>query len=156
MEECRPGQTRKPRERRPTPRLCKVVQASVVALAVITSLPVIAQEKKLKISVANKYPNSLPIVGDAGPKYAERLKRVSGGTIEMKFHEPGALVPALQSIQAVSEGSVEAAWSSPGFFAGTDSAFNMFSTVPFGPAVPEYLAWIYYGGGRELQDELFA
>lgn len=32
----------------------------------------------------------------------------------------------------------------------------MFSTVPFGPSIPEYLAWMYYGGGRELQDDLFA
>ena len=138
------------------PRLLNVVLAGVAALTVVTSLPAIAQDKKLKISVANNYPNSLPIVGEAGPKYAERVKRVSGGNIEMKFHEPGALVPALQSIQAVSKGSVEAAWSSPGFFSGTDSAFNMFSTVPFGPAIPEYLAWMYYGGGRELQDEMFA
>jgi TRAP-type mannitol/chloroaromatic compound transport system substrate-binding protein len=84
------------------------------------------------------------------------VRRVSGGSIDMKFHEPGALVPALQSIQAVAKGSVDAAWSSPGFYSGTDTAFNMFSTVPFGPAIPEYLAWMYYGGGLELQDEMFA
>jgi TRAP-type mannitol/chloroaromatic compound transport system substrate-binding protein len=70
--------------------------------------------------------------------------------------EPGALVPGLEAIQAVSRGSMDAAWSSPGFFSGTDSAFNMFSTVPFGPAIPEYLAWMYYGGGLELQNEMFA
>jgi TRAP-type mannitol/chloroaromatic compound transport system substrate-binding protein len=32
----------------------------------------------------------------------------------------------------------------------------MFSTVPFGPAIPEYLAWMFHGGGIQLQDEMFA
>ncbi len=137
-------------------QLFKVILTGAAALAVLASLASAAEDKKLKISVAINYPNSLPIVGETGPKYGERVKRISGGSIEMKFHEPGALVPAMQSIQAVSKGSVDAAWSSPGFFSGTDSAFNMFSTVPFGPSIPEYLAWIYYGGGRELQDEMFA
>ena len=137
-------------------RLSKVVWTAVGALALSAAIPVLAQDKKIKLNVANNFPNSLPIIGEAGSKYAERIKRVSGGNIEMKFHEPGALVPALQSIQAVSKGSVDAAWSSPGFFSGTDSAFNMFSTVPFGPAIPEYMAWMYYGGGLELQNEMFA
>jgi TRAP-type mannitol/chloroaromatic compound transport system substrate-binding protein len=137
-------------------RLSKVVFAGAAVLILSAGLPVLAQDKKVKINVANNFSNSLPIVGESGPRYAERVRRVSAGSIDMKFHEPGALVPALQSIQAVSKGSVDAAWSSPGFYSGTDSAFNMFSTVPFGPAIPEYLAWMYYGGGRELQDEMFA
>ena len=70
--------------------------------------------------------------------------------------EPGALVPPLEAIQATSKGSVDAAWSTAGFFAGTDMAFNFFSAVPFGPDAPEYLAWMYYGGGLELADEMFA
>jgi len=69
--------------------------------------------------------------------------------------EPGALVPALETIQAVSKGSVATAWSSPGFFSGTDSAFAFFTTVPFGPGIPEFLAWIYHGGGLQLQNEMF-
>ena len=32
----------------------------------------------------------------------------------------------------------------------------MFTAVPFGPGIGEYLAWMYYGGGLELARELFA
>jgi TRAP-type mannitol/chloroaromatic compound transport system substrate-binding protein len=133
---------------------------NLVALACIAASAVCggfaqAQDKKVKFNVANNFPNALPVVGEAGPRLAERLKAITNGSIDMKFHEPGALVPALQSIQAASKGSVDAAFSSAGFYAGNDSAFNMFSTVPFGPAIPEYLAWMYYGGGNELQDEMF-
>jgi TRAP-type mannitol/chloroaromatic compound transport system substrate-binding protein len=111
--------------------------------------------KPVQLNMASIFPTSLTIVGESGPWLVQNIKRASGGSIDIKVYEPGALVPGLESIQAVSKGSVDAAWSSPGFFSGTDSVFNMFSTVPFGPAIPEYLAWMYYGGGNELQEEMF-
>jgi len=110
---------------------------------------------QLNLNLASVYPTSLTLVGTATHKLSDKIKRASGGKINIKVYEPGALVPGLESIQAVSKGSVDLAWSSPGFYAGTDSAFNMFSTVPFGPAIPEYLAWMHHGGGMELMNEMF-
>jgi len=66
-------------------RLPKVVLAGAAVLILSAGLPVLAQDKKVKINVANNFPNSLPIVGDAGPRYGERVRRVSGGSIDMKF-----------------------------------------------------------------------
>ena len=47
------------------------------------------------------------------------------------------------------------AWSNAGFFSKTDTAFNMFASVPFGPGIGEYIAWVYNGGGLELSREMF-
>ena len=124
-----------------------------VALALAGSAQ--AQQQKVRINLASAFPTSLTLIGEAAPKLAKKVERASAGAVEIKVNEPGALVPALQAIQATSQGSVDAAWSNAGFFAGTDSAFNMFATVPFGPGIPEYLAWIYYGGGLELSREMF-
>ena len=112
--------------------------------------------QKIQLSMASAFPTSLTLIGEAAPRLAEKVKRVSGGALTLKVYEPGALVPGLETIQAVSKGSVDSAWSTPGFFAGTDSAFSFFTTVPFGPGIPEFLAWMYYGGGIELQNEMFA
>ena len=112
--------------------------------------------EKVTLKMASVFPSSLALLGDSGVKFAQNVQRVSGGTLEVKFFEPGALVPGLEAIPAVSRGSVEAAWSAAGFFAGTDITFNFFTTVPFGPDAPELLAWLYYGGGLELADEMFA
>ena len=117
--------------------------------------PAGAAAEKVTMKVASAFPLSLALLGDSGVTLTEKIARVSGGSIEMKMFEPGALVPALEAIQAVSKGSVEAAWSTPGYFAGTDVAFNFFTSVPFGPDAPEYLAWMYRGGGLELADEMF-
>lgn len=112
-------------------------------------------QQKVRLNLASAFPTSLTLIGEAAPKYAQKVARASAGAIEIKVNEPGALVPALQAIQATSQGSVDAAWSNAGFFASTDSAFNMFATVPFGPAIPEYLAWMHNGGGLQLSREMF-
>jgi TRAP-type mannitol/chloroaromatic compound transport system substrate-binding protein len=74
----------------------------------------------------------------------------------LKFHEPGKLVPGADTVNAVSRGEVAAAWAGAGWFADKDSAFNIFSSVPFGPGIGEYLAWMYRGGGLEAARAMFA
>ena len=106
-------------------------------------------------NMASVFPTSLALLGETAPMLVERVRRASAGTFQIKVFEPGALVPGLESIPAAGKGSVDAAWSSPGFFAGTDSVFNIFTTLPFGPGIPEFMAWMYYGGGIELQNEMF-
>jgi TRAP-type mannitol/chloroaromatic compound transport system substrate-binding protein len=107
------------------------------------------------IDVVSTYPSSMPIFGDAARGLTERVQRASGGEIALTFHEPDELVPAADTIKAVAIGSVPAAMSSAAWFADQDSAFNLFSVVPFGPGVGEYLAWLYYGGGLEMARAMF-
>lgn len=111
--------------------------------------------RKVTLKVASAFPTSLALIGEGAVTFAGKVQRVSGGNLEIRIFEPGALVPALEAIQAVSKGSVDAAWTTAGFFAGTDMAFNFFTAVPFGPDAPEYMAWMYHGGGLELADEMF-
>jgi TRAP-type mannitol/chloroaromatic compound transport system substrate-binding protein len=132
-----------------------VIAAAAGAALALSAAALAQQQQKVRINLASAFPTSLTLIGEAPPKLAKKLDRASGGTLELRVNEPGALVPALQAIQATAQGSVDAAWSNAGFYAGTDSAFNMFATVPFGPAIPEYLAWIYHGGGLQLSRELF-
>lgn len=113
------------------------------------------QAEAVSVNVASMFPMSLTMLGESAQRLAKKVSRASNGSLNLKMHEPGALVPGMEAIPAVSRGSVAAAWSSPGFFSGTDSAFNLFSTVPFGPGTGEYLAWMYYGGGLELSNEMF-
>lgn len=132
----------------------QTVIAAAAAIALALPLSAHAQQK-VRINLANAFPNNLTLIGEAPGKLSQKLKRLSADTIELRVNEPGALVPALQAIQATGQGSVDAAWSNAGFFAGTDSAFNMFATVPFGPGIPEFLAWVNHGGGLQLSREMF-
>jgi TRAP-type mannitol/chloroaromatic compound transport system substrate-binding protein len=106
--------------------------------------------------MASTFPSSTPLIGEAATWLPQKIARASNGEIDLHFYEPGTLVPAAQSGTAVIQGSVDAAWAGAGWFAGIDSAFNMFSSVPFGPGIGEYMAWMYHGGGLPLARELFA
>ncbi len=117
--------------------------------------PAAPAAEKVTLQVASAFPTSLALVGEGAVTFSDKVARVSGGGLEVRIFEPGALVPALEAIQAVSKGSVDSAWSTAGFFAGTDMAFNFFTAVPFGPDAPEYLAWMYHGGGLDLAGEMF-
>lgn len=115
-----------------------------------------AQDKKHTWDMQSVYPGSLTQLGVLGTRVADQIGTVTGGTITVNYQEPGAIVPAMETFDAVSLGAVQAGWSSPGFWTGKDTGFAMFASVPFGPSAPEYLAWMKFGGGQELMQELYA
>ncbi|MCG8548071.1 MAG: TRAP transporter substrate-binding protein, partial [Alphaproteobacteria bacterium] len=80
---------------------------------------------------------------------------MSDGKLQIKFHEPGALVPALECFDAASKGSVDACWTTPGYHTGKYPALAFFTAVPFGPQIGEFTAWKRFGGGDELRAEIY-
>ncbi len=111
---------------------------------------------KVSWNMGSAFGSKLTQLGTLGVSLSEKIERSTGGNIRLKFAEPGALVPPLEMFDAISAGALDAAWSTPGYWVGKDETFAMFSAVPFGPRAGEYLGWIYYGGGNELMDDLYA
>lgn len=101
------------------------------------------------------FPGTLVQLGTAGQWIAQRITLLTNGKVTVEFQNPGAVVPALQTFDAVSSGAVKAGWSTPGYWAGKVPALQFFSSVPFGPEAGEYLAWMKFGGGEKLMDELY-
>ena len=115
-----------------------------------------AMADRLRWKMASAFPSSLVQLGTGGVLLSERLENMTGGEIELRFFEPNALVPPLEMFDAISAGSLDAAWSVPGYWFGREPSLALFSAVPFGPRAGEYLAWMYHGGGHELMDEVYA
>ncbi|MBL26780.1 MAG: C4-dicarboxylate ABC transporter [Rhodospirillaceae bacterium] len=118
--------------------------------------PAASAENAVRWRMASTYASQTPILGPAGVRVGEVVSEITNGEVQIKFFEPGALVPALEAFDAVSAGSVEASWATPGFWAGKVPALQLMASVPFGPGGPEYMAWMYYGGGKEIYEELYA
>jgi len=135
----------------------KFVMLVLAALAAALPNTAPAGEKApvVTLDLASTFPGSMPILGDAAHQLADRVKRATGGEVVFKFYEPGVLVPGAETVNSVASGKVAAAWAGAGWFAREDSAFDFFSSVPFGPDIGEYLAWLYQGGGLELAREMF-
>jgi TRAP-type mannitol/chloroaromatic compound transport system substrate-binding protein len=115
-----------------------------------------AEDKKVRAQMGWAFPSSTGLLGNTQTRLVEQLRTVSGGSIDVKGFEPGALVPSNQYLDAVGNGSLDMAWTVSGFWTGKDIAFAMYASVPFGPGVGEYLAWMKHGGGEKLMKELHA
>tara|TARA_Y100000588_G_scaffold133530_1_gene146671 strand:+ start:2292 stop:3356 length:1065 start_codon:yes stop_codon:yes gene_type:complete len=113
-------------------------------------------EKRVKAKLHSAWSSSLPHLGTSGVRFAENIKRLSGGSFQVKFHEPGALIPANEGFDAVSKGSIEMAWTTAGYDVGKYPALAYFTAVPFGPQLGEYMAWKIFGGGNEIQQKIYA
>jgi TRAP-type mannitol/chloroaromatic compound transport system substrate-binding protein len=129
--------------------------SAVAALAAAVALPAEAQDR-VRWKMQSTFGSQLPHLGPSGVRFSEDIKRMSGGRFEIKFHEPGALVPSLECFDAVSKGSLESCWTTPGYHAGKYPALAFFTTVPFGPGIGEFLAWKWFGGGNKLREEIYA
>jgi TRAP-type mannitol/chloroaromatic compound transport system substrate-binding protein len=139
-----------------TSRLRTALVATGVALAAALTLATMADaQDRVHWKMQSAFPSNLPHLGAAGKRVEAMVDRLSGGNFELKFYEPGALVPALECFDAASKGSVEACWTTAGFHAGKYPALAFFSTVPFGPQYGEFFAWKIYGGGDELQNQIY-
>ena len=52
---------------------------------------------------------------------------------QLRLQKADAVVPALECFDAVSKGSIESCWTTPGYHTGKYPALAFFTTVPFGP-----------------------
>lgn len=136
-------------------RTLAVVAVAITVMALCQPATTRATEAPVEVRVASTFPVSMPVLGEVSRKLPEKIARASGGNLQLRFFEPGQLVPGGQTVDAVSDGRIDAAWAGAGWFSAKNSAFNIFSSVPFGPGVGEYLAWMYHGGGLALAREMF-
>jgi TRAP-type mannitol/chloroaromatic compound transport system substrate-binding protein len=133
-----------------------LVLASLLILSFVLPPDAHAQQRPVRWKMASAFASGLDVVGESGPIFSENLRKMSGGQLDVKFFEPGALVPPFEIFDAVSKGSIESGWTTPGFHVGRIAAAPWFTTVPFGPQAGEYLAWLKYGGGHQIKDEIYA
>ena len=132
-----------------------VLLASAAALAAVTVIATASAQDRVRWKLHSAWGSSVPHLGTSAVRYSENIERMSGGAFTMKFFEPGALIPANEGFDATSKGSVESAWSTAGYDVGKYPALSFFTAVPFGPSMGEYFAWKKFGGGDEIQKEIY-
>jgi TRAP-type mannitol/chloroaromatic compound transport system substrate-binding protein len=134
----------------------KLLAAAGIALVGTLALATDADaQDRVRWKMQSAFSGNLSHLGTSGLRLEEMVGRLSGGNFELKFYEPGALVPALECFDAAAKGSVESCWTTAGYHTGKYPALAFFTAVPFGPQYGEFFAWKIYGGGNELQNEIY-
>ncbi|GGO87144.1 alpha-keto acid-binding periplasmic protein TakP [Marinobacterium nitratireducens] len=131
-----------------------ILSAAVATAVAATATSSLAADKVLlKTPVA--FGTNLPALGTTITWVADHLDKVSDGRIRMKVYEPGKLVSPPEILDAVSSGKVNSGYATAGYWQGKIPAAALFSAVPFGPEAGEYMAWLYYGNGLKLYQEMY-
>ena len=67
----------------------------------------------------------------------------------------GEIVPGLQVLDAVQNGTVEIGHTASYYYFGKDPTFTFGSSVPFGPNMRINQAWYMLGGGKEVLNDFY-
>jgi TRAP-type mannitol/chloroaromatic compound transport system substrate-binding protein len=106
--------------------------------------------------LASSFPRSLEIIYGAAEHLAQRVSALTGGRFEIRVYPAGELVPGLQVMDAVQQGTVHAGHTASYYYIGKHPALAFDSGVPFGLTARQQNAWLYEGGGVEALRGIFA
>ena len=123
--------------------------------ATTLAAPAFAQGKR-QLKMVTAWPKNFPGLGTRAQEMADHITSASDGKLSVKVYAAGELVPAFEVFDAVSNGTADLYHAAEYYWPGKHKGFNFFSSVPFGLTAPEMNAWLNYGGGQELWDELSA
>lgn len=133
--------------------------AGVGAAATALAAPnVWAKPKSYRWKMVTTWPPGLPFyqVGNGSAEgMAKRIEEMSGGRIKIRVYAAGELVPAFETFDAVSKGTVELGHGVAYYWAGKTFAAQYFGTIPFGMNPQGANAWYYEGGGIQLWEEVY-
>ncbi|MFC0267220.1 TRAP transporter substrate-binding protein [Kushneria aurantia] len=107
------------------------------------------------LTLQSAFPFSLEVIDDSIHRFADDVATVTNGELTFTPYDAGAFSPPFEILENVGNGSLDAGWSAASYWAGQIPAAALFQSIPFGPDVPKYLAWLYGGGGLELWQGLY-
>src|SRR5262249_30027820 len=122
--------------------------------AVAVASPAIAQAA-IKWRLASSFPKSLDGLWGASPTVAKFVNEMSDGKFTIEPFAAGEIVPGLQVLDAVANGTVECGHTYNGYYIGKNPSFIFDASLPFGFTPRQHNAWMMYGGGRKLMDEIY-
>lgn len=111
--------------------------------------------KVYRWKMVTAWPPGFPVLQEGAERFAANLEAMSNGRLKVKVFAGGELIPALQTFDAVSQGTVEMGHGSAYYWAGKVPEAQFFSTVPFGMTPRGMNAWLYHGGGLDLWREVY-
>src|SRR3981081_799126 len=130
--------------------------AGVGMAAAAVAKPAIAQSMpELKWRCTSSFPKSLDTIYGAAEIFAKAVAEATDNKFQIQVFAGGEIVPGLQVLDAVQNGTVEMGHTSSYYYFGKDPTFAFGTAVPFGPNQRINQAWYMMGGGRELLNQFY-
>ena len=128
--------------------------AGLAAAAAAIARPAIAQSMpEVKWRLTSSFPKSLDTIFGGAEVLAKAVLEATDGKFQIQVFAGGEIVPGLQALDAVQNGTVEAAHTTMYYYWGKDPTFALATAIPFGLNSRQQAAWFYHGGGIDLFNE---
>jgi len=128
------------------------VAAGAVATAV--AAPAIAQSSpEIRWRMATSWPKSLDTLYGGAEWIGKRVAAMTDNKFQIQAFAGGEIVPGLQVLDAVQNGTVEAGHTAMYYYFGKDDTFVFPSALPFGMNSRMQNAWMLHGGGLDVLNE---
>src|SRR6266699_605493 len=130
----------------------KVGAAGMAASAL--AAPAVAQSMpEVKWRLAASWPKSLDTLYGACETFAKHVGEATDNKFQIQVFAAGEIVPALQVLDAVQNGTVESGHTATYYYIGKDPTWALFCAIPFGLNTRQQNAWFYDGDGMKLMNE---
>ena len=141
----------------PVPAPAPAPAPALTTAPVVTGAPAVKGSlPEVKWRLTSSFPKSLDTIYGGADVLANRLRAMTGGKFDIRVFPGGEIVPGLQALDAVQQGTVEVCHTCSYYYVGKDKTFGFGTSIPFGMNARQINAWIYYGGGQKLLDEFYS
>jgi TRAP-type mannitol/chloroaromatic compound transport system substrate-binding protein len=106
--------------------------------------------------LASSFPPSADLLHGASLRIAERVEAMTSGHFTIRVYAAGEVVPPLQVMDAVMQGTVQCGLSPGYFYVGKHPALAFDTAIPFGLTTRQQISWLRHGGGLELVNSVYA
>ncbi len=124
-------------------------------LAAGTAPAIIRAQEQVRWRLASSFPKSLDTIYGGAEDFAKVVSEATGGKFEISVHAAGELVPAFGVVDAIQQGTIQAAHTAPYYFFGKDETFALDCAIPFGMGSRQMTAWMYDGNGLSLLRDFY-
>ena len=109
---------------------------TVAAPAIVHAQPVIQWR------LASSFPKTLDTLYGAADILSKRVSEGTDGKFQIRVFAAGEIVPGLQVLDAVQNGTVQCGHTAPYYYIGKDPAFAFATALPFGLNARQQNAWM--------------
>src|SRR3954465_2737991 len=128
------------------------------AVSTLATIPAAAQQPAPKVlKMQSSWPAGIA-AQDHFRIFADRLDKISGGSVKVEVLAAGQIVPAFEVLDAANKKVIDGFHSIPYYWVNKNRAAVLFAGPPGGPFGmdhTDYLGWMWEGGGQELWIELY-
>jgi TRAP-type mannitol/chloroaromatic compound transport system substrate-binding protein len=132
----------------------RLAAASAAAAA---ASPALAQKtgETVRWRLTSSFPKNLDTLFGAATAIANTVGELTDGKFVIQTFAAGEIVPGLQVLDAVSAATVECGQTYTGYYIGKEPAMIFDGSLPFGLTPRMHNAWLLFGDGRKLMDEVY-